>query len=135
MRFGGMAPVTDGAEGPQPPAWPRARLRSTIGAPSAGLSLGGLRARRARLRFTRRRQKWRGHGIRARVLVCSTAKEVNARSAVINRSVRPPFVFLHCALRERQRKFRGAWTRPGGAIANVANSAVVPLTTRSRRQV
>ena len=32
------------------------RVPSAIGTPSAGLSLGGLRARRARLRFTRRQE-------------------------------------------------------------------------------
>jgi hypothetical protein len=35
-------------------SWPRGR--SAIGAPSVGLSLGGLRARRAHLRFTRQSQ-------------------------------------------------------------------------------
>jgi hypothetical protein len=47
--------VSDGQErGPRPPAWLRAILRSAFGAPSAGLSLVGLRPRRARLCFTRR---------------------------------------------------------------------------------
>jgi hypothetical protein len=49
--------VSDSQEtGPRPPAWLRATLTSAIGAPSAGLSLVGLRPRRARLRFTRQRQ-------------------------------------------------------------------------------
>ena len=52
-----MAPVADSKEmGPRPPTWAGATLKSAIGAPSARLSLGGLRARRARLRFT-----WRPH--------------------------------------------------------------------------
>src|SRR6516225_7032305 len=49
--FGGMAPASDsGEEVPlsRPPRGTRA-----IGAPSAGLSLDGLRSRRAHLRFTR----------------------------------------------------------------------------------
>jgi hypothetical protein len=37
-------------------AWAYSTLRSAIGAPSAGLSLVGLRPRSARLRFTRPRQ-------------------------------------------------------------------------------
>src|SRR5262245_65880301 len=43
----GMRPPTTEAVGGQ---------RSALGAPSAGLSLVGLRPRRARLRFTRRRE-------------------------------------------------------------------------------
>jgi hypothetical protein len=53
MDFRGMAPVSDGAE-----EAPRATLVGegprAIGSPSAGLSLVGLRPRRARLCFTRR---------------------------------------------------------------------------------
>src|SRR5580692_7977109 len=48
-----MAPASDGAKKPLG-LWPRGQTPSAIGAPSAGLSLGGLRARRAHLRFTRR---------------------------------------------------------------------------------
>ena len=41
-------------EGPRPTSWKRGP-QSAFGAPSAELSLGGLRPRRARFRFTRRR--------------------------------------------------------------------------------
>src|SRR5438093_4578423 len=41
-------------EGPRPTLWKRGP-QSAFGAPSAELSLGGLRPRRARFRFTRRR--------------------------------------------------------------------------------
>jgi hypothetical protein len=50
-------PKVGGEKGPRPPTWAGAAMRCTLGAPSAGLSLVGLRPRRARLRFTRR-----GHG-------------------------------------------------------------------------
>ena len=46
-----------GEMGPRPPAWAGAALGSALGAPSAELSLVGLRPRRARLRFTRRQQR------------------------------------------------------------------------------
>ena len=50
-----MAPVSDGKKkAPGQQAWTGAILKSAIGAPSAELSLVGLRPRRARLRFTRR---------------------------------------------------------------------------------
>src|SRR5260370_31912352 len=42
--------------GPSTTSWLRATLKSAIGAPSAGLSLVGLRPRRARLRFTQQQQ-------------------------------------------------------------------------------
>ena len=51
--FGGMARVSDGRQRP-PGSAGEPGSTDAIGAPSAGLSLGGLRARRARLRFTRR---------------------------------------------------------------------------------
>jgi hypothetical protein len=52
-----MAPVSDGKEtGLPPPLWKEATSRSAIGAPSTGLSLVGLRPRRARLRFTQRQK-------------------------------------------------------------------------------
>jgi len=51
-----MAPVADGKEkAPGQQSWTGAILKSAIGAPSAELSLVGLRPRRARLRFTRQR--------------------------------------------------------------------------------
>jgi hypothetical protein len=50
--LGGMAPASDGVKGPPWALWPKGR--GGIGAPSAGLSLGGLLASRAHLRFTRR---------------------------------------------------------------------------------
>src|SRR6266508_1076252 len=55
VDFPGIAPVSDGREtGPRPPAWAGAPWESAIGAPSAEVSLVGLRPRRARLRFPRR---------------------------------------------------------------------------------
>ena len=56
MRFQGMARVSDGKEtGPRTSYVVGGRFeRCTIGAPSTELSLGGLLASRAHLRFTRR---------------------------------------------------------------------------------
>ena len=55
VDFQGIAPVSEGGvqEGPRPLV--ERGPRSAFGAPSAELSLGGLRPRRARFRFTRRR--------------------------------------------------------------------------------
>ena len=51
-----MAPVSNGTKkAPDQQSWTGAVLKSAIGAPSAELSLVGLRPRRARLRFTRQR--------------------------------------------------------------------------------
>jgi len=52
VRFGGMAQVSDGQK---KSPWSIARLRGStpIGVHSTGLSLGGLLASRARLRFAR----------------------------------------------------------------------------------
>ena len=48
--------MSDGKQkAPAQQSWTGAILKSAIGAPSAELSLVGLRPRRARLRFTRRR--------------------------------------------------------------------------------
>ena len=55
MDFRGIAPVSEGGE-EGPPTTSVGRGPGAFGAPSAGLSLVGLRPRRARLRFTRRRQ-------------------------------------------------------------------------------
>jgi hypothetical protein len=52
-RHGLRCPM-GGKRGPRPTSWKR-EPPSAIGAPSAELSLDGLRPRRARLRFTRRR--------------------------------------------------------------------------------
>src|SRR5262249_20710351 len=50
----GMAPVSERGNGPQAGRWLAWGQRWPFGAPSAGLSLGGLLASRAHLRFTRR---------------------------------------------------------------------------------
>ena len=55
VDFGGIAPVSEGSE-EGPPATSVGRGPGAFGAPSAELSLVGVRPRRARLRFTRRRQ-------------------------------------------------------------------------------
>src|SRR5205085_730981 len=46
--------VRRGKSAPRPAVWTEGVLRGAFGAPSAGLSLVGLRPRRAQLRFTRR---------------------------------------------------------------------------------
>lgn len=51
-----MTPATTGCARKTPWAWLDPRSQVPGGTPSAGLSLGRLRPRRARLRFTRRRQ-------------------------------------------------------------------------------
>ena len=53
MDFRGIAPVSEGRQ-ESPPATRVGRGPGAFGAPSAELSLVGLRPRRARLRFTRR---------------------------------------------------------------------------------
>src|SRR5262249_29146095 len=50
----GMGPVSERGNGPQAGRWLAWGQRWPFGAPSAGLSLGGLLASRAHLRFTRR---------------------------------------------------------------------------------
>src|SRR5271157_1535684 len=54
VDFGGIAPVSEGWEEAPVHGRGRGTPGSALGAPSAELSLVGLRPRRARLRFTRR---------------------------------------------------------------------------------
>src|ERR1043165_6419187 len=86
--FRGMAPASDGREKSPWASGPGGR--SAIGAPSAELSLGELRARRTHLRFTRQYQGIAGAGCFAR----ASAEVTSVRTRRAGRTVAKDFNFL-----------------------------------------
>lgn len=86
MDFQGMAPVSErGKKEGSSSNVVEARTPSAFGAPSAELSLGGLRPRRARFRFTRRRDDSQdGHRGQAQCQGrCEGKKSVAKKSAFL----------------------------------------------------